>query len=496
MMNPVNEVNHKLECDDTIVEYSHHEAKQSIITPREDSNKNMKSSTKLAAEETSSTISKSHRSSTNSKAEPRSGDASLSASSSIASLVQVSYTESHLETEDKTENALHSTSIAVREPQGPPYGARNMVLGPTNSIHFDKLSAEIQYMIIKECIPERNHFRLFSVSLDPNNQILLKEELDIKHTSILFVSRAFRKIYLKHLPIVLPSLEKNIPVCVHQDTTVVLRMEEPDPSNIRICYKGRIPACFSEIRHLAVPLNLFSFFTITPSVRTRGDRMQELPVAHNISFLSRLIFACPNLRSFTAIQLNTTEREHLKGLNDQDSLVIPKVFFCLLRWNLESLSNFLNLQRAMAGYRGKELAYRVMVFTLGSSVNKALNITQNEIDALVYFQVNKVNATKIAHLDIESFTDKYCYSSPHLAELPDNLLGERGRTVIRAVLRKLVDRWMDENFNSNTNIEDFKHGREILELMEDAFEQHKRFNPDDGDPIKVLVSNISQVIES
>ncbi|TGO54914.1 hypothetical protein BCON_0100g00340 [Botryotinia convoluta] len=495
-MNPVKKVNHKMEHDSTIIEYSHHEAKQSSITPREDTNEKMESSAKLAAKEISPTISGVQRSFAKSEAKPRSGDASLSASSSISSLVQVPYTEIHLETEDKTENALYSTPIAAREPQGPPYGARNMVLGPTDSIHFDKLPAEIQYMIISECIPKRNHFRLFSVSLDPNNQILLKEELDIKHTSILFVSRAFRKIYLKRLPIVLPSLDKNIPVCVHQDTTVILRMEEPDPSNIRICYKGRIPACFSEIQHLAVPLHLFSFFTITASVRTRGERMQELPVAHNISFLSRLIFACSNLRSFTAIQLNTTEREHLKGLNNQDSLVVPKVFFALLRWNLESLANFLNLQRAMTGYRSKELAYRVMVFTLGSSVNKVLNITQNEIDALVCFQVNKVNATKIAHLDIESFADKYCYSSPHLAELPDDLLGERGRTVIRAVLRRLVDRWMDENFNSNTNIEDAKHGREILELMEDAFEQHKRFNPDDGDPIKALVSNISRVIES
>ncbi|KAF5867432.1 uncharacterized protein Bfra_010406 [Botrytis fragariae] len=476
-MNPVKKVNHKMEHDGIIIEYSHHEAKQSSIAPREDKNEKMVSPAKLAAKEISPTISEVQRSFAKSEAEPRSGDASLSASSSISNLVQASYTERHLETEDTTENALYSTSIAVQERQGPPYGAGNMVLGPTNSIYFDNLPAEIQYMIIKECIPERNHFRLVSVSLDPNNQILLNEDLDIKHTSILFVSRAFRRIYLKHLPIVLPSLNKNIPVCIHQDTTLILKMEEPDHSNIRICYKGRIPASFSEIRHLAVPLHLLSFFNITADVRSRGERIQELAVAHNISFLSRLIFACSNLRSLTAVQHNTAEKWHLKGLNYPGSLVVPKVFSSLLRWNLESLANFLNLQRAMTGYRSKKLACRVMVFTLGSSVNKVLSIPQVENDTLVYFRVNKENATRIAHLDIESFIDKYCYSSPQLAELPENLLSERGRTAIRAVLRRLVTRWMEKYFNSNTNIEDAKHGREILELMEDAFEQHKRSNP-------------------
>ncbi|TGO19412.1 hypothetical protein BTUL_0004g00480 [Botrytis tulipae] len=114
MMNSVNEVNHKLEHDDTIIQHAQQEAKQSSITPRENSNKNMKSSTTLAAEETSSTVSKARRSSTNSEA--------------------------------------------------------------VNLLHFDKLPAEIQCMIIEECIPERNYVRLFSVSLDSNNQILLKEE--------------------------------------------------------------------------------------------------------------------------------------------------------------------------------------------------------------------------------------------------------------------------------------------------------------------------------
>ncbi|KAF7912676.1 uncharacterized protein EAF01_001697 [Botrytis porri] len=357
-----------MEHDGTNIEYSHHEAKQSIITPREDSIEKMEPSTKLAAEQVSSTTSGVQRPSTKSEAEPRSDNASLSASPSIASRVQVSYAEKNLEAGDKTENALYSTSNAVREPQGPPCGARNMGLGPTNSINFYKLPAEIQCMIIKGCIPKRNHIRLFSVSLDLNNQILLKEEIDRKHTSFLFVSRAIRKIYLHHLPVVLPSLDKNIPVCIHQDTTVILRMEQPDRSSIRICYRGKIPACFSEIRYLAVPLNLFSFFNITADVCSRGERIQELAVAHNISFLSRLIFACPNLRSLTAVQLNTTEKWHLRGLNDPDSLVVPEVFSSLLRWNLESLANFLNLQRTMTGYRSKELACRVMVFTLGSWV--------------------------------------------------------------------------------------------------------------------------------
>ncbi|TGO39095.1 hypothetical protein BHYA_0060g00060 [Botrytis hyacinthi] len=413
-MNSVNEVNHKLEHDDTIIEHTQHQAKQSSITPREDSDKNMKSSTTLAAEETYSTISKAQISSTNSQS--------------------------------------------------------------VNSFHFDKLPAEIQCIIIKKCIPERDHIRLFSVSLDFKHQILLKEELDIKHTSLLFVSRAIRRIYLQHLPVVLPSLDKKIPVCIHQDTTVILRMEEPDCGNIRICYKAKIPACFSKIRYLAVPLNLFSFFNITADERIRGERIQELAVAHNIIFLSRLIFACSNLRSLAAVHYNTAEKWHLRGLNHPGTLVVPKVFSSLLRWNLESLSNFLNLQQAMTGYQSKELAFRVMFFTLGSSVNKVLNIPQDEIDTLLYLRVSKENATKLAYLDIESFIDKYCYSPPNSDELPEKLLSERGRTAFRAVFRKLVTRWMDKYFNS-TNIEDAKHGREILELVEDAFEQHKRSNP-------------------
>ncbi|KAF7895035.1 hypothetical protein EAF00_006849 [Botryotinia globosa] len=223
-------------------------------------------------------------------------------------------------------------------------------------------------------------------------------------------------------------------------------MEEPDYDNIRIYYKGR------------------------------GERIQELAVAHNISFLSRLIFACSNLRFLTAVHHNTAEKRHLRGLNHPGTLVIPKVFSSLLRWNLKSLSNFLNLQRAMTGYRIKELACHVMVFTLGSSVNKVLKIHQNEIDTIVYLRVSNKNVTKRAYLDIESFVDKKCYSSPHSDELPENLLSERGRIVFRAVFHKLVARWIGKYFNS-TNIEDAKHGREILELMEDAFEQHKRSNP-------------------
>ncbi|KAF7950861.1 uncharacterized protein EAE97_002413 [Botrytis byssoidea] len=412
-MNSVNEVTHKLEHYDTTIQHTQKEAKQSSITSREDSNKNMKSCKTFAAEETYSTVSKAQRSSTNSEA--------------------------------------------------------------VNSLHFDKLPAEVQCMIIEECIPERNYVRLFSVCLDVNNEILLKEELDIKHTSLLFVSRSIRRIYLHHLPVVLPSLDKKIPVCIHQDTTVILRMEEPDYGNIRICDKGKIPACFSEIRYLAVPLNLFSFFNITADERSRGERIHELAVAHNISFLSRLIFACSNLRSLAAVYHNTAEKRHLRGLNHPGTLVVPKVFSSLLRWNLESLSNFLNLQRAMTGYRGKELACHVMVFTLGSSVIKVLNIPQNEIDTMVYLRVSKKNATKLAYLDIESFVDKYCYSSPHSDEIPENLLSERGRAVFRAVFHRLVTRWMNIYFNS-TNIEDAKHGREILKLMEDAYEQHKRSN--------------------
>ncbi|TGO70217.1 hypothetical protein BOTNAR_0002g00010 [Botryotinia narcissicola] len=414
MINSVNEVTHKLEHYDTIIQHTQQEGKQSSITSREDSNKNMKSCETLAAEETSSTVSKAQRSSTNSEA--------------------------------------------------------------VNSLHFDKLPAEVQCMIIEECIPERNYVRLFSVCLDANNQILLKEELDIKHTSLLFVSRSIRRIYLHHLPVVLPSLDKKIPVCIHQDTTVILKMEEPDYGNIRICDKGKIPACFSEIRYLAVPLNFFSFFNITADERSRGERIQELAVAHNISFLSRLIFVCSNLRSLAAVHHNTAEKRHLRGLNHSGTLVVPKVFSSLLRWNLESLSNFLNLQRAMTGYRSKELACRVMVFTLGSSVNKGLNISQNEIDTIAYLRVSKKNATKLACLDIESFVDKNFHSSPHSDEIPENLLSERGRTAFRAVFHRLVTRWMDKYFNS-TNIENSKHGREILELMEDAFEQHKRSNP-------------------
>ncbi|KAF7951658.1 hypothetical protein EAE96_006957 [Botrytis aclada] len=490
-MNPVKRADHKLEHDDTIIDYFH----QSSIPPRKDTDEKMESSAKSAPKEIATPISEVQPSSAKSQAEPSSGDASLS--SSIASLLSVSDTESHLETEDRTKITSYSTSISVRESQGPPFGARNIALDPTKPIHFDRLKPEIQSRIIKECIPERDQCRLFSVSLDHNYQMLLKDVLDMGHTSILFVSRAFRKLYLYHLPIVLPSLDKNKPICIHQDTTVILDVEELDPSNIRMCYRARIPTCFSEIEHLAVPLHLFSLLKITAGVALHGEVIQELAVAHNISFLSKLIFACSNLRSLTAIQHDTTGAAALRGLNSKASHIVPKVFSFLLKWNIDSLANFLNLQRAMTGYRNEEIEYHVEVFTLANSVNKGLNINYTDKKTgPVYFQVNKANATKIAHLDIESFIDKYCYSPPRLAKVPQNYLGESGRKLIRAVLSRMVTGWLDEYFNSSTNIEDAKNGKEILELMEDGFEQFKKFNPDDGESIEVSMPYRSRIIES
>ena len=102
-------------------------------------------------------------------------------------------------------------------------------------------------MIIQECIPECDASRGFSVILDCNNKILLEEGQETQHTSIYFVSRTFRKLYLKYLPIMLPSFDKNSPICIHQDTTVALKMEQLDLRDTMVWGQVQIPSCFSEI---------------------------------------------------------------------------------------------------------------------------------------------------------------------------------------------------------------------------------------------------------
>ncbi|KAM0166503.1 hypothetical protein ACHAPC_003666 [Botrytis cinerea] len=296
-------------------------AEQSSTTSREDSNEKMESSTKSAAKGIPHTISEVPRSLAKSEAEPRSGDASLPASSSIASLVKASHTERHLEIEDKAKSPLHTTSITVREPQGPLRGARNMVGDLTNSNHLDRLPTEIQLMIIQECIPECDASRGFSVSLDCNNKILREEGQETQHTSIYFVSRTFRKLYLKHLPIMLPSFDKNSPIYIHQDTTVALKMEQLDLRDTMVWGQVQIPSCFSEIRHLAVPVK----------VRT-----------HNIGFMCKMIFACPNLRSLISTWTYAIQRVCLPNLGSGTDLL--NKFYLLLHKDLRILANFSNLQ--------------------------------------------------------------------------------------------------------------------------------------------------------
>ncbi|KAM0157429.1 hypothetical protein ACHAPG_004740 [Botrytis cinerea] len=354
----------------------------------------MESSTKSAAKGIPHTISEVPRSLAKSEAEPRSGDASLPASSSIASLVKASHTERHLEIEDKAKSPLHTTSITVREPQGPLRGARNMVGDLTNSNHLDRLPTEIQLMIIQECIPECDASRGFSVSLDCNNKILREEGQETQHTSIYFVSRTFRKLYLKHLPIMLPSFDKNSPIYIHQDTTVALKMEQLDLRDTMVWGQVQIPSCFSEIRHLAVPV--------------------------------------------------------------------------------------------------KELVYYM---ALESSEGENLNIIQNTIGNSERLEINTINVTKIFFFEIESFINKYCCEEPHLAELPKQLICGIDPDVVRGILRRLLTRKMNELFNPSRAIADTEETQQLLEVVKNVFEQHKRSNPDDGNSTKTSTSNTSPVVE-
>ncbi|TEY83989.1 hypothetical protein BOTCAL_0023g00080 [Botryotinia calthae] len=497
-MNPVTEVNPGMEYayDGINIEHSHLKAKQSTTTSREDSNEKMESSTESVAKEISHTISEVPRSFAKSEAEPRSGDASLPTSSSIASLLKASHTEIHLEIEDKAESPLFSTSITVREPQGPLYGAGNMVGDLTNSNHFDKLSTEIQLMIIQKCVTKHDSFRQFSVSLDPNKQILLQEKNETQYTSILFVSRTFRKLYLKHLPIILPSFDKKSPICIHQDTVVNLRMEQLDLLDTKIWCQVQIPACFSEIQHLAVPMKLFAIPRVSSGASNADvlhdyDRIGNLEGTYNIGFVSKMIFACSNLRSLIATRPYKISRKY--SLDNEFGHSLLKRFAILLNRDLRSRSNLLNLQRVLTGYRSKELAYYM---TFGSSGGKNSNIIQNKISGGECLEVDKIEVTRICHLEIESFIGKYCCEELHLAEEPEQLLCGIDPDIVRGLLHRVITMRIDKCFNPSTSIEDTEQGKQILEAVKNAFEEYKKSNPDDDDSIKASMSNTSQVIES
>ncbi|KAM0140184.1 hypothetical protein ACHAO1_002412 [Botrytis cinerea] len=416
-MNPVTEVNPKME-------YAY-DAEQSSTTSREDSNEKMESSTKSAAKGIPHAISEVPRSLAKSEAEPRSGDASLPASSSIASLVKASHTERHLEIEDKAKSPLHTTSITVREPQGPLRGARNMVGDLTNSNHLDRLPTEIQLMIIQECIPECDASRGFSVSLDCNNKILLEEGQETQHTYD----------------------------CRSQDGTTDLR-------DTMVWGQVQIPSCFSEIRHLAVPVK----------VRT-----------HNIGFMCKMIFACPNLRSLISTWTYAIQRVCLPNLGSGTDLL--NKFYLLLHKDLRILANFSNLQLLLTDYRSKELVYYM---ALESSGGENLNIIQNTIGNSERLEVNTTNATKIFFSEIESFIDKYCCEEPHLAELPEQLICRIDPDVVRGILRRLLTRKINELFNPSRAIADTEETQQLLEVVKNVFEQHKRSNPGDGNSIKTI----------
>lgn len=150
--------------------------------------------------------------------------------------------------------SLDATSIG--ELHDALYDANDEIMNPAGVNRFYKLPTEIKFKIIELCMPNRDAWRSFEICRAPKNLIYLNEKERTHDTQILSVSRVFRDIYLKQLPIMLPSFT-NKPIYIHQNTTVVLDMSEQEFYDLTQCSKWRSQTFLSQIRHLAIPLLLF-----------------------------------------------------------------------------------------------------------------------------------------------------------------------------------------------------------------------------------------------
>ena len=211
---------------------------------------------------------------------------------------------------------------------------------------------------------------------------------------------------------------------------------------------------------------------------------------HNIGFMCKMIFACPNLHSLISTCTYAIQRVCLPNLGSGTDLL--NKFYLLLHKDLRILANFSNLQLLLTDYRSKELVYYM---ALESSEGENLNIIQNTIGNSERLEINTINVTKIFFFEIESFINKYCCEEPHLAELPKQLICGIDPDVVRGILRRLLTRKINELFNPSRAIADTEETQQLLEVVKNVFEQHKRSNPDDGNSIKTSTSNTSPVVE-
>jgi hypothetical protein len=161
---------------------------------------------------------------------------------------------------------------------------------PRNSFHlFPKLPAEIQAMIWKENLPQRDecrHFRVVESKEKPRSISLVSIT---KYPPISIVCRTARNLAISHLPIDLPSVTGH-PIRIHPRTTVCLKFDERRKDAgfdvmVHSFKKGIIPPFMVNIHHLEFHLWCFGSFP-----------------APDAQILRRIIQACPNLTSITALK--------------------------------------------------------------------------------------------------------------------------------------------------------------------------------------------------
>ncbi|ESZ97053.1 hypothetical protein SBOR_2544 [Sclerotinia borealis F-4128] len=392
--------------DETVEIFSRNEAKQSILTLREDGYKKMEPSA-------------------------------------------MSITANH----NSTTTINHQIYVTGLGSSTTFYGIGHTGLDVTQFPQFDKLPKEVQAMIIRLCLPKRNISRRLLVCRDHKNWIFLIEEQEVEYTPIHLVSKAFREVGSLHLPIALPSRDKSKPIYIHQDTTVVLNMSEKDFHNLRRCSMELIPPFFAKIEHLAVPLQLFDYH---PCVSCGcGERQMCARAFHVIIFWEKLISACSQLKTLTAIQSSVLDcglrnNSGLYELKNQLSASIGQVE----DWNIDSVGNF--------------STYRLIA---EKTMDRDLNVVQNGTGDCQYSKTNKSNLKRIHQLELESVTS-YCINStsPSLsATYKIWLSSEPNQQELRYTWNNYITKRIDEVFNP-AEIEDNENNRDIQELIDEAYD--------------------------
>ncbi|KAF7854182.1 hypothetical protein EAF04_010479 [Stromatinia cepivora] len=301
--------------------------------------------------------------------------------------------------------------------------------------------------IIKLCMPKRDACRMFEIHRAPYNLIYLREKRETEHTLILSVSKVFRNIYLKHLPIMPPSFN-NKPIYIHQDTTVILDMTERDFRDLAECTSRRSPAFFSQIRHLAIPLLSFgSCPDCSVTRRICGERVDVI-VSRGI-----LILSCSNLQSLTAIRA---------------------------QWSLKSLQSFLHLQQFIGIYSYIKPAYHLIA---ERNMNDDWNNAQDSLGDREHLSINKTNVERILHIEIDFFISNFPEDSQ------SDSLGEQYQWNYSSILNLNTYRYLlhdfyftnatEKLFKANEKFEDNKNNRESMKLIREAYEHPEESSGDD-----------------